>query len=174
MSDATGRWVISFNGEIYNYRALRLELERLGCVFRTNSDIEVLINAVAQWGEAGLRKLRGMYAFALLGIRLLERLGPAIASKAPPTKRDLAGCCKTLSPSVVTRSKIGFSTPMREWIGVRAGTKTRGLRGWAANVHRQFGSGEADLGKMNANGQTSSNKVEKAAVVRALAGAKGS
>ena len=65
MSDATGRWVISFNGEIYNYRALRLELERLGCVFRNNSDTEVLINAVAQWGEAALRKLRGMYAFAL-------------------------------------------------------------------------------------------------------------
>jgi asparagine synthase (glutamine-hydrolysing) len=65
MSDVTGRWVISFNGEIYNYRALRLELERLGCVFHTNSDTEVLINAVAQWGEAGLRKLRGMFAFAL-------------------------------------------------------------------------------------------------------------
>ena len=65
MSDATGRWVISFNGEIYNYRALRLELERLGRVFRSNSDTEVLINAVAQWGEAALRKLRGMYAFAL-------------------------------------------------------------------------------------------------------------
>ena len=65
MSDATGRWVITFNGEIYNYRALRAELERLGCVFRTNSDTEVLINAVAQWGEAGLNKLRGMYAFAL-------------------------------------------------------------------------------------------------------------
>ena len=65
MSDATGRWVISFNGEIYNYRALRQELERLGRVFHTNSDTEVLINAVAQWGEAALRKLRGMYAFAL-------------------------------------------------------------------------------------------------------------
>ena len=65
MSDATGRWVISFNGEIYNYRALKAELERLGYVFRTNSDTEVLINAVARWGEAGLKKLRGMYAFAL-------------------------------------------------------------------------------------------------------------
>jgi asparagine synthase (glutamine-hydrolysing) len=65
MSDVTGRWVISFNGEIYNYRALRLDLERLGCIFQTNSDTEVLINAVARWGEAGLQKLRGMYAFAL-------------------------------------------------------------------------------------------------------------
>ncbi len=65
MSDATGRWVISFNGEIYNYRALRQELQCLGHAFRSKSDTEVLINAVAQWGEAALIKLRGMYAFAL-------------------------------------------------------------------------------------------------------------
>ncbi len=65
MLDASGRWVISFNGEIYNYRALRQELEGLGRIFRTESDTEVLINAIAQWGEAALRKLRGMYAFAL-------------------------------------------------------------------------------------------------------------
>src|SRR5262245_593537 len=65
MSDATGRWVISFNGEIYNYRALREELEPLGYVFKTNSDTEVLINVIACWGEAGLCKLRGMYAVAL-------------------------------------------------------------------------------------------------------------
>jgi asparagine synthase (glutamine-hydrolysing) len=65
MQDASERWVITFNGEIYNYRALRSELEQLGCLFVTNSDTEVLINAIAQWGEAALRKLRGMYAFAL-------------------------------------------------------------------------------------------------------------
>src|SRR5436305_11583848 len=65
MSDASGRWVISFNGEIYNYRVLRTELERLGYAFQTNSDTEVLINTIAQWGESGLLKLRGMYAFAL-------------------------------------------------------------------------------------------------------------
>jgi asparagine synthase (glutamine-hydrolysing) len=65
MCDATGRWMISFNGEIYNYRALREELERWGCEFKTNSDTEVLINVIASWGEAGLRKLRGMYAVAL-------------------------------------------------------------------------------------------------------------
>jgi asparagine synthetase B (glutamine-hydrolysing) len=57
MSDATGRWVISFNGEIYSHGALRSELESLGCVFQTSSDTEVLINVLAHWGEAGLRKL---------------------------------------------------------------------------------------------------------------------
>jgi asparagine synthase (glutamine-hydrolysing) len=72
MSDDTGRWVISFNGEIYNYRALRRELEQLGRIFRTGSDTEVLINAVAQWGEAALEKLRGMYAFALWDSRERE------------------------------------------------------------------------------------------------------
>jgi asparagine synthase (glutamine-hydrolysing) len=65
MTDATGRWVITLNGEIYNYRELRAELEGAGRTFLTNSDSEVLINVVAQWGEAGLAKLRGMYAFAL-------------------------------------------------------------------------------------------------------------
>jgi asparagine synthase (glutamine-hydrolysing) len=65
MWDASGRWVISFNGEIYNYQALRSELELQGCVFLTNSDTEVVINVVAKWGESGLRKLRGMYAFGL-------------------------------------------------------------------------------------------------------------
>jgi len=65
MSDFTGRWTISFNGEIYNYRAVRRTLEELGYRFGTNSDTEVLINAVAEWGAAGLKRLRGMYAFAL-------------------------------------------------------------------------------------------------------------
>jgi asparagine synthase (glutamine-hydrolysing) len=65
MTDATGRWVITFNGEIYNYRALRAELERHGHVFRSNSDTEVLINVISAWGEAGFNKVRGMYALAL-------------------------------------------------------------------------------------------------------------
>ena len=72
MCDASGRWVISFNGEIYNYRTLRKELEGLGGVFRTNSDTEVLINVIAHWGEAGLQKLRGMYALALWDCRERE------------------------------------------------------------------------------------------------------
>ena len=65
MSDISGRWTISFNGEIYNYRLLRVELERLGRTFRTDSDTEVLINSIAQWGVGALNKLRGMFAFAL-------------------------------------------------------------------------------------------------------------
>ena len=66
MQDATGRYVISFNGEIYNYRPLRAELESRGRVFHTHSDTEVLINTIAEYGAAaGLKRLRGMLAFAL-------------------------------------------------------------------------------------------------------------
>jgi asparagine synthase (glutamine-hydrolysing) len=65
MTDATGRWTITFNGEIYNYRELRVDLERAGVKFLTQCDTEVLINAIAVWGEGGLLKARGMFAFAL-------------------------------------------------------------------------------------------------------------
>ena len=54
-----------FNGEIYNYRELRDELRSLGCVFRTQSDTEVLLEAYVTWGAARLRKLIGMFAFAI-------------------------------------------------------------------------------------------------------------
>lgn len=63
-----GRYVIAFNGEIYNYRALRAELERAAVPypFRTNSDTEVLLAAYLHWGPACLARLEGMFAFAVL------------------------------------------------------------------------------------------------------------
>jgi hypothetical protein len=71
-------------------------------------------------------------------MRLLEQLGPAIASDTPPNKQDLARCAEHLPPSMLARRKTGFTTPVREWLGDRAGGSDRGLRGWAANVHRLF------------------------------------
>ncbi len=64
MHDAeTGSWLV-FNGEIYNFRELRAELEALGMRFVTSGDTEVLLKALMQWGEQALRKLEGMFAFA--------------------------------------------------------------------------------------------------------------
>ncbi len=65
MVSADKRHVITFNGEIYNYRELRKELELLGHAFRTNSDTEVLLAAWAEWGAASLSRLNGMFAFAV-------------------------------------------------------------------------------------------------------------
>jgi asparagine synthase (glutamine-hydrolysing) len=57
--------VLVYNGEIYNYRHLRSELERSGVKFRTNSDTEVVLEAWRLWGAKSLLRLRGMFAFAL-------------------------------------------------------------------------------------------------------------
>lgn len=65
MSDASGRYVVTFNGELYNYRALRLELEQAGETFRTHTDTEVLLVAWQRWGLDCLDRLRGMFAFAI-------------------------------------------------------------------------------------------------------------
>ncbi len=56
--------VLVYNGEIYNYLEVRRELEGLGQVFDTRGDTEVLARALDQWGEAGLERLEGMWAFA--------------------------------------------------------------------------------------------------------------
>ena len=62
---AKGDFAIVFNGEIYNYRDLRAELEAEGWAFQTSSDTEVLLTGYLAWGEAVLDRLRGMFAFAI-------------------------------------------------------------------------------------------------------------
>lgn len=62
---ADGTMTLVFNGEIYNYRALRDELVAKGHVFRTRSDTEVIMQAYQAWGEDCVHRLRGMFAFAL-------------------------------------------------------------------------------------------------------------
>jgi len=61
---ATGNWLV-YNGEIFNFRELRRELEAAGCAFRSNCDTEVLLVGYGVWGEEVVRRLRGMFAFAV-------------------------------------------------------------------------------------------------------------
>ncbi|MEO8635456.1 MAG: asparagine synthase (glutamine-hydrolyzing) [Gemmatimonadales bacterium] len=65
MVSRDGRWTLVYNGELYNYRELRAELERLGHAFRSPGDTEVLLSAFAEWGIAALPRLVGMFAFAI-------------------------------------------------------------------------------------------------------------
>ena len=57
--------VLVFNGEIYNFKELRTELEKEGHIFENNSDSEVLLHGYEQWGEEFVKKLRGMFAFVI-------------------------------------------------------------------------------------------------------------
>ena len=68
------RYVVVFNGEIYNHEILRRELEGLGAVFRTESDTEVLANALRVWGAGALARLVGMYAFVAFDVKTHEFL----------------------------------------------------------------------------------------------------
>jgi asparagine synthase (glutamine-hydrolysing) len=65
MTSADGKLVVTFNGEIYNYRQLRALLEAKGCKFRTETDTEVLLHLYAEKGDAMVNDLRGMFAFGL-------------------------------------------------------------------------------------------------------------
>jgi asparagine synthase (glutamine-hydrolysing) len=72
-----GRYFVVFNGEIYNYLELRADLERDGVAFRTGSDTEVLLRAIAHWGPDCIRRFNGMWAFVWGDVRT----GRAVVSR---------------------------------------------------------------------------------------------
>lgn len=72
MYGADRQVVLSYNGEIYNFRNLRRELENLGHTFKTYSDTEVLLEAYLEWGKDCVSRLRGMFAFAIWDSRKQE------------------------------------------------------------------------------------------------------
>jgi asparagine synthase (glutamine-hydrolysing) len=65
MCNEEGRYWLTFNGEIYNYKGLRLELEQAGFVFHSRTDTEVVLKGFIHWRSALLQKLDGMFAFAI-------------------------------------------------------------------------------------------------------------
>ena len=89
-----GKLLVSFNGEIYNHLELRLELERLGIRFKTQSDTEVLANALQIWGASALLRLVGMFAFVAVDVATGEFLAA----------RDSFG----VKPLYVVKSSSGF------------------------------------------------------------------
>ena len=69
MRSRSGRWIVSFNGEIYNHRAMRGELEAAGTTFRGHSDTETLVEAIDRWGlEPALDRANGMFAIAIVDL----------------------------------------------------------------------------------------------------------
>ena len=86
MVSADGRWVLNYNGELYNYRELRKRLAGEGLAFRGGSDTEVLVGAVQQWGlDAALERVEGMFALALW-----DRHSDRAAPGPRPLRREAA------------------------------------------------------------------------------------
>ncbi|MBF0135688.1 MAG: asparagine synthase (glutamine-hydrolyzing) [Magnetococcus sp. DMHC-1] len=151
MHSADGRYVVVFNGEIYNYRALRQELELSGCVFKTTSDTEVLLHLYAQRGPAMVEALRGMFALALwdavaqtlflvrdpLGIkplyyadngkmiRVASQVKALLAGGGVPTSQDPAGAVGYLLfgsvPEPFTLYRHVQALPAGHWLLIRPG-----------------------------------------------------
>jgi asparagine synthase (glutamine-hydrolysing) len=65
MQSVDGRWILTYNGEVYNFAELRAELQARGHRFNSRTDSEVVLNAVSTWGVAALSRFNGMFAFAL-------------------------------------------------------------------------------------------------------------
>jgi asparagine synthase (glutamine-hydrolysing) len=65
MATEDGRFVIAYNGEVYNFNELRVELEAVGHRFHSRTDSEVVLKALAQWGEKAFNRFNGMFALAL-------------------------------------------------------------------------------------------------------------
>ncbi|HEX7957711.1 MAG TPA: asparagine synthase (glutamine-hydrolyzing), partial [Pyrinomonadaceae bacterium] len=117
MLSADGRFAVTFNGEIYNYRELRRVLEGRGREFRTDTDTEVLLEAFAEWGvEGALPHLNGMFAFAVWDEteRTLtlarDRLGikPLFYAEAEGGSFVFASEAKAILASGLVRAELDF------------------------------------------------------------------
>jgi len=128
MGDASGRYQMVFNGEIYNYIELREEMRVKGEVFVSESDSEVLLRAYLLWGENALPRLRGMFSF-LIWDRRDKKLFAA---------RDRYG----IKPLYMTSSPRGvaFASEIKQLLGLPSATNRMNI----ARVHDFLSSGISD------------------------------
>lgn len=101
MTDEAGRCTLIFNGEIYNFRKIRAELEAAGARFRTNGDTETILQGYLHWGEAVLDRLEGMFAFVLID----RKRNVALAARDPFGIKPLYLCQRG--------NRIGIASEMR-------------------------------------------------------------
>ncbi len=107
MADSTGRYMIVFNGEIYNFVEIRLELEKRGFQFKSNSDTEVVLAAFVEWGEGCQQKFNGMWALAIWDAR----------EKALFLSRDRFGK-KPLFYTSLPGGEIAFASEMKAFFSL--------------------------------------------------------
>jgi asparagine synthase (glutamine-hydrolysing) len=129
LASPDGRWLLCYNGEIFNHRGLRDELGRLGHEFHTGCDTEVVLAAFAQWGESAVPRFRGEFAFAVADVAA----GRVYLARDPvgvkPLYWSLARRCLHVASEIKALVPVG--APVRE--------VPPGCHGWSA------AGGEPDL-----------------------------
>jgi asparagine synthase (glutamine-hydrolysing) len=126
MSTPDGRFTIVYNGEVYNHKDIRRDLEALGDRFHSTSDTEVVLLAFARWGRDCLRRLRGMFAFGVFDAQ----------TGALFLARDRLG----IKPLYYTASPSGLTFASEIRALLRAGAAPRRLSPWAVESFLTFGS----------------------------------
>jgi asparagine synthase (glutamine-hydrolysing) len=113
----TGNWIV-YNGEIYNFRELRRELQGKGVEFRSQSDTEVILAAYRIWGEQCLDRFRGMFAFGLWDAARAELLLARDPMGIKPLYYSAAGKRFVFASEVRTILRSGFVVPKIDLNGV--------------------------------------------------------
>jgi asparagine synthase (glutamine-hydrolysing) len=110
MFDINKKIIITFNGEIYNYKELKIELTKSGYQFHSDSDTEVLINAYKKWGKNCLLKLRGMFAFCIVDLEkqlfFLARDYFGIKPLNYRTNKDYFSFCSEIPPLIKIKGTL--------------------------------------------------------------------
>src|SRR5262245_15771691 len=173
MSSPDGRYWITFNGEIYNFRELRQELTRSGEIFASHSDTEVLLRLYSRYGPYSVRRLRGMFAFAVwdaqkrelfiardrLGIKPLyyyagdgkvifaSEVRAILATELAPRQIDPVALNDYLAyqsiPSPRTLIKDVKALPPGSWMVVDASGSVKEYRYWDLLQHLSTEAGDA-------------------------------
>lgn len=121
MRSPTGRYVLVYNGEIYNYRSLRKSLEDRGEQFTSNSDTEVLLRLFESCGEACLHDLRGMFAFAVWDLpgRSLFLARDRIGEK--PLVYTYQDGCFAFASEIAALLELPWVSRKPDWVGIHHG-----------------------------------------------------
>ncbi len=101
MSYANGRYIISYNGELYNYAEIKKQLQQAGFQFTTKSDTEVLLASYAAWGATAFEKFNGMFALAILD----RETGTVILARGPSGIKPLY--------YAITKEGLAFASEVR-------------------------------------------------------------
>ncbi len=115
MTDITGNYTITFNGEIYNYQSIKTELQHLGYQFKNQSDTEVILVAYAHWGITAFDRFNGMFAFALFDKRLQKVYLVRDQSGMKPLYYQVKNGQLLFASEIRAFRKIGISQENQDW-----------------------------------------------------------